>query len=176
MIRDEKLQEVLTIITDDKITQTATQDETILALGEEVLRRNIDNEAKRHYYASQRMRDAARLLIKVQELSPDENITSMAALLRPSLFDNVVEAALQNSLLKCDDDDDLRRPSYAIKMKYSLIRKLSKNWTNREMIDGEEYAVNEVIELEGDKGTCVIVVETHEILETRGKVRLFLFQ
>ncbi len=36
-------------------------------VSEEVLRRNIDNEAKRHYYASQRMRDAAFLLDKQWE-------------------------------------------------------------------------------------------------------------
>ena len=110
--------EVLTIMTGDDITDVATSDPTIIALGEEVLRRNIDNEIKRKYYSSQRMRDAARLKLKIQEKLDKE--IEMNDALRPSMFDTCAEAALEHSMLRMDDSEDLAHPSYAIKMKYSL--------------------------------------------------------
>ena len=57
------LEEVYRIIKDDECSRTAKNDVLILSLGESWLRRNIDNNEKRKYYASGRTRLCARLLI-----------------------------------------------------------------------------------------------------------------
>ena len=111
--------EVISVMTIDDITDQAINDKTILALGEEVLCRNIDNETRRMYYASQRMRDASCLLFQLKELSGEPNLTMWDAL-RPHHFENMVQGALNLAMPKFDDEDDLKSPSYAIKIKYDL--------------------------------------------------------
>ena len=113
--------EVLSIMTPDEISEVARKDECIMYLGEHVLRSNIDNESKRMYYASQRMRDSSRMLSEVRKLSGNENMTMWEAL-RPAFFDDFVSGALNLALPHMDDEEELQSPSYGIKIKYDLER------------------------------------------------------
>lgn len=61
--------EVFSIMTRDKVSKLAQNDQLIVCLGEEWLRQNFDNKANRKYYTSQRIRANSRLLIELQTAS-----------------------------------------------------------------------------------------------------------
>ena len=113
------VKEVFSIMKRDDIGAVARGDKMIVALGESWLRRNIDNKEKRKYYASQRMRLAARLLIELRTLKGDHD---MYYFLQPAHFDAFVTAALNVSLPFMDDAEELKSPSNAIKVKYDINR------------------------------------------------------
>ena len=136
LLRDEVLT-ITCIMRSDDITEVAQSDALIFALGESWLRRNIDNKVKRKYYASQRMRLNAKFLMEIRKLEhqdsklPDEASKPSKAMwdfLIPSQFDNAVRAAIQVALTYMDDEEDLRAPSNAIKLKYDLIRLVNAKW------------------------------------------------
>ena len=105
----------------DEFGEKATGDSLILSLGENWLRRNIDNDTKRMYYALQHMRGAAKLLSEVNKINGRED-TSMTKVLRPRYFDDVIQAALNYALQIIDDDEEeLKAPSNSIRIKYDLI-------------------------------------------------------
>ncbi|XP_030843815.1 uncharacterized protein LOC115924951 isoform X2 [Strongylocentrotus purpuratus] len=114
--------EVFTIMRVDEKSYIAQQDPLIIAVGESYLRRNIANETKRKYYASQRMRDCSKLLMQVRERDASMKSLDMWGLLRPTHVDLVVEASLDMAMRTMDDEEDLKSPSTAIKMKYDLER------------------------------------------------------
>ena len=119
--------EVFSVMTPDKVTEVAQKDRPIVALGESWLRRNIDNELKRKYYASQHMRHCAKLLLHAhktdnQEDKPSGNSEELWEYIRPAYMDTIVQAALDTAVRNMDDEEDLKSPSNAIKIKYDLLR------------------------------------------------------
>ena len=145
--------EVFSIMTPDRVTEIAQGDPLIIALGESWLRCNIDNKLKRKYYSSQRMRLAARFLIALRLLEKarvDHDRQSEVTVLEsepaevsdtgnqeekflwdflvPARYDDAVKAALQVALPLMDDEEDLKAPSNAIKLKYDLIRLINAKW------------------------------------------------
>lgn len=135
--------EVFPIMMRDNVTEVAQNDFLITALGESWLRRNIDNKLKRKYYASQRMRLNARLLIELRKseiedastenFKPDNQITqyknSMWEFLVTNEFDTVAKAAIQVAMPFMDDEEELKAPSNAIKLKYDIQRMINAKWS-----------------------------------------------
>ena len=88
----------------DDVSDVAKKDESIIALGESWLRRNIDNREKRRHYASQHMRLMAKVLIELQRLDGDiSSEKSFADFLKPSKFDKIIVAALECCFPYMDD-------------------------------------------------------------------------
>ena len=114
-------EEVYTIMTRDEVTQVAQQDKAIVALGNNWLRRSVGNVAKRKYYTSSKMRQAARLLIQLR-LQTNMVDADMSSFLQPNHFDDLVKAALVCSSASLEDLEDLKSPSTAIKMGYDIKR------------------------------------------------------
>ena len=113
--------EVLSIMTSDLISNTAQGDNLILLLGENWLRRNLGNKLKRKYYSSGHMRHAAKLLIFTREREGKDDL-SMWDCLRPAYMEIVIEAALDTAIRKMDDEEELKSPSNAIKIKHDIIK------------------------------------------------------
>ncbi len=121
------------------------------------------------------MRDAARLMLKVEELS-GQKMTMLEAL-RPSMFDFIVDAALEQSMLKMDDVDDLASPSFAIKIKYSLqkiahykklsaIRRLDQS--REDLISREEKdQAEEFMYILGAEWTTKVQTKAMKVLKER---------
>jgi len=108
--------EVFAIMTPDTISDIEQRDLPIVALGISRLRRNVDNKLKRKYYASQRMRLNARLLIALRK--EDARSESMWEFLVPQKFDSIAKAAITVAMPTMEDEEDLKSPSNAIKLKY----------------------------------------------------------
>ncbi|XP_052229409.1 uncharacterized protein LOC127843707 isoform X6 [Dreissena polymorpha] len=178
------LEEVYRIMKDDECSRTAKNDVLILSLGESWLRRNIDNNDKRKYYASGRMRLCARLLIalKAQQLqtkSEENEVTceTMWDFLMPSKFDDFVTASLAVSMPHMDDMEDLRAPSNAIKLKYDIRRLLNAKYAY--LLRASDVVSNEIkqckrflklMEIEwGERVTKVArtVLQTRRLTETK---------
>ena len=123
--------EVIPIMTQDDVSSTAQEDPLIRALGESWIKRNVGNKEKRPYYASARMRLAARLLLQLkaslQQKDADKEL-HLWDFLRPKYFDEVVLAALKCSFPIADDVEDLGAPSNAIKLNYDIIRIINCKW------------------------------------------------
>ncbi len=128
------LTEVYPIMTNDLISHLAQNDNTIVALGNSWIRRNISNELRRKYYASSRMRQAARLLINVRDVTKKE--AEMRSFLVPQHFDSVVRGALLTASSDYDDDEDLNSPSTAVRLSYDIKRMVNAVW-------GEAIRANE---------------------------------
>ncbi|XP_074659474.1 uncharacterized protein LOC141912157 [Tubulanus polymorphus] len=146
------LDEVFSIMTQDDIGRIAQNDRLILVLGESWLRRNFENVDKRKYYASQRMRLAARFLINLRaavnkENSPDEpeeyKQEELWELLLPKNFDAVVLAAIKTCSPYMDDEDDLMSPSNAFKLKYDLKRLINAKWATLVKQEGNDRELAE---------------------------------
>ena len=116
------VKEVFKSMNTDTVGRLARNDDMIVSLGESWLRRNIDNVEKRRYYASQRMRLAARLLQELQKLDEDEEKKTMEDYIKPGNYDHFVKGALNCCFPYMDDEDDLHSPSNAIKLKYDIKR------------------------------------------------------
>ena len=127
------LKEVFTSMKDDETGTTAKNDQMIVLLGESWLRRNIDNVEKRRHYASQRMRLSAKLLKALrarekeesQEDQPGTEEKTMEEFLSPKYFDAFVEGSLHVSVPFMDDEEELKSPSNAIKLKYDIKRMMN---------------------------------------------------
>ena len=122
--------EVFSIMASDTITRVAQSDPLIVMLGESWLRRNISNKSKRKYYTSGRMRLSARLLEHLRKLKggPKSMTMPLWKFLTPENFDLVVQAAHQVSLPDIEDEEELKSPSNAIKLKYDLTRLVNAKW------------------------------------------------
>ena len=149
--------EVFSSMTNDDISEIAKNDLLIVMLGESWLRRNISNKLKRKHYTSGRMRLAAKLLQELRRTGGDDpepisdqptgatsatstqavstTITSDATIhnsmwnyLTVTHFDNVVQAALQVALPDIEDEEELKSPSNAIKLKYDILRLVNAKW------------------------------------------------
>ena len=112
--------EVFPIMTQDSESNIAQNDHLIVALGNSWLRRNVGNKLKRKYYASSRMRQAARFLTHMCSLSNETH--DISAFLSPKYFDVATKAALLTASQSIDDEEDLLAPSTAIKVGYNLKR------------------------------------------------------
>jgi hypothetical protein len=122
------LQEVFPIMTRDDIGTVAQNDPLIVALGESWLRRSIDNEAKRKYYTSQHMRLMARLLIELRKADEKNAEKALDEFIRTKYYDALMAATIQCCMPYMDDEEDLKSPSNAIKLKYDLIRVVNAKW------------------------------------------------
>ena len=103
------------------------------------MKRNIGAKATRRYTVSSVMRLAARCLMELRDLQPDEegqkNLTWYDALV-PDQYDNIVKAVFAvcresfiEGLEELDregmDEDDLEAPSNALKLTYDIARMCS---------------------------------------------------
>ena len=132
---DEKLkEEVFKNMRNDWITKVARADPLICCLGNLSMKRNIGNKVMRKYTVSSVMRLAARCLIELRALRPDEegqkNLTWYQALV-PEGYDDMVKAVFAvcresfiEGLVEDEDvdEDDLEAPSNAIKLSYDIGR------------------------------------------------------
>ena len=138
---DDKLKnEVFKIMKNDLITRIARADPLICCLGNLSMKRNIGAKATRRYTVSSVMRLAARCLMELRDLQPDEegqkNLTWYDALV-PDQYDNIVKAVftvcrepyIEGLLDELDregmDEDDLVAPSNALKLTYDIARMCS---------------------------------------------------
>ena len=120
------LEEVFPIMTNDAATAVAKQDPLIITLGNAWLSKNIGNPLKRKYYASYHMRNSARLLINLRNLTKEPG-KAMKDYLKPCHFDDFCKATLQTASVAFDDEEDLKSPSTAIRCGFDIKR----------MIDGK---------------------------------------
>lgn len=118
--------EVFSIMKNDEISNMAQKDILIISLGNLWLLKNIGNQLKRKYYTSQRMRDAARLLINLQQQTHSK--LTLYDYLTPALFESVVKATLTTASPDFDDDEDLKAPSTAIKLGNDIKRMVGAKW------------------------------------------------
>jgi hypothetical protein len=116
------ISQVFPIMTNDNLSKIAQEDPLIVGLGNFWLRENIGNKLKRKNYTSQKMRGAARLLQNLRLKDKTESSRYIADYIKPIKFDEVAEAALQCATMDCDDDEDLKHPSAAIKIKYDILK------------------------------------------------------
>ena len=136
--------EVFPIMIKDEVGIEAQKDLLIVALGETWFRNCEDNEIKRKYYASQHMRLASKLLLNARKLAHPTNgsrNTSVGQIwdfIRLAYFEVLVKASLETSLPDIDDEDELKSPSNAIKLKYDLIRLAE----TKKLLSGIEYDKN----------------------------------
>ena len=140
---------VLSIMNQEAVSEIAQNDPLIMMLGESWLRRNVANLEKRNYYASSRMRLAAKLLQHlntlmkykemqdkngdpelVEEPSTSESVLDKAMwdFLTPEHFEDVVLSSIKCTYPNADDMEDLRAPSNAIKLKYDIQRLVNTKW------------------------------------------------
>ena len=86
--------EVFKIMTPDEVGNVAMNDSLIIMLGNIWMAKNIDNKLKRKYYTSSRMRDAARLLMNLRELSGQNQ--DMLQFIEPEFFDYVCKGCFED--------------------------------------------------------------------------------
>ena len=152
---DDKLKnEVFKNMRNDWITKVARADPLICCLGNLSMKRNIGNKVMRRYTVSSVMRLAARCLMELRDLQPDEegrkNLTWYQALV-PDQYDNMVKAVFAvcresfiEGLEELDEDvdeDDLEAPSNAIKLSYDIGRLCSIKCTMA--IDLKDHVLGE---------------------------------
>lgn len=102
----------------------ARQDGLIVALGNQWLEKNVANLLKRGKYTSQVMRLNTTNLINMRKVKPLES-NCMWDYLTPENFDVVVQGTLMTAAASMDDDDDLKKPSNAIKLGFDIKRMLN---------------------------------------------------
>ena len=99
------------------------------------MKHNVRNKLMRGQYASQKMRNAAKLLIAMRKIDPE--VETMSGFLTPDHFLTVVAATLQ---VHGGTDDNFQCPDSAIKSGYDLdemldIKERSDNlqerWSNK---------------------------------------------
>ena len=115
----------------DDVTKKAQNDLLILLLGQSWMRRSIENKEKRCNYTSQHMRLVAKMLMHLQQMSQDdgaEEHNELWAYIHPRYFENVAEAALLCSLPLMDDEEELKAPSNAIRLKHDIVRMANAKW------------------------------------------------
>jgi hypothetical protein len=118
--------DVFPVMIDDGITKTAQTDPLIVSLGNILLTRNVRNKLKQKYCTSSRMREAARLLANARTILNSD--CTMSELLKPEHFDDVAKAALITASPGFDDEEDLKSPSTAIRLRYEIKRMLNVKW------------------------------------------------
>ncbi|XP_071121847.1 uncharacterized protein [Mytilus edulis] len=142
------LKEVFPTMTVDVTSKIAQKDPIILGLGESWLRRSYDNILKRKNTASGRMRLCSRYLqilrsnkdsiiindTEKQSEKPNAQTSEtdmeipMWEFLKPEYFEKLASAALEVAMPLLDDEEELKSPSNAIKLKYDLVRMVNIKW------------------------------------------------
>ena len=118
------VQEVFSKMREDEVGLLARQDPLIIGLGNQWLEKNVGNPLKRGKYTSQVMRLNATNLLHMRTVKPLEN-NSTWDYLKPQHFDDVATATLMTAASTMDNDEDLVKPSNAIKLGFDIKRMLN---------------------------------------------------
>ena len=113
--------EVISKFIQGEVSDVAKGDPLILKIGEHTLKKNAKNALKRGRYASDRMRMAARVLIKIRE--NHQSTESWDEVLKPSNFKVIVNAVSRVAGLT-EKNDSYEHPSNALKSGH-IIKELS---------------------------------------------------
>ena len=129
---------VLPTMNQDEIFDVLKNDSVILELSSQVLKKQQDQR----YQAAQKMRGAARILKRLRAIDPDGGCTTMEEFLKPTKFDLFVQAVEEEAgLITGDDynDDNLERPSFAIKAGHDLgwMARIKRGMGVRAFRDGD---------------------------------------
>ncbi|XP_055958224.1 protein IWS1 homolog, partial [Patella vulgata] len=121
------VKEVFQIMHMDAIGKVVREDSLIIQLGNQWMEKNVGNRLKRGSYTSQILRLVGRLLINLRNIKPlpagEEQ--SLWNYLKPSHFDAIVEATLMTAAPDMDDEEDLKKPSNAVKLGFDIKRLLN---------------------------------------------------
>ncbi len=148
------LGEVLSSMREDEFTKIVKSDLLIKQLGDAWFQKSRRNKLRRKNYASDRMRRAAKFLVKMQQLDPE--VSCMSDCLKPERFEIVVTAVKAVGADKdgCDSsDDEPENPSVMIKLAEDIKRmtghKLSLGYKSYDQkMVAEATAFSHVLDLE----------------------------
>lgn len=113
--------EVFTKMKMDRVGQVAREDPLIIHLGNQWIQKNVGNKLKRGAYTSAIMRLVARMLLNLRKLKPIAD-PCMSNYLKSEHFDAVCKATILTCASQMDDEEDLLKPSNAIKLGFDLKR------------------------------------------------------
>ncbi|XP_072032945.1 uncharacterized protein [Amphiura filiformis] len=113
-VSDKLQRHVLASMQRGEVYNVLSSDPLILQYGNQILRKDVE----RKHLVSQKMRSAAKLVLKLRELDPSG--TYISDFLKPSKFDLIVEAADYLSCPDADNDDEMKKPSVPIKLGHDL--------------------------------------------------------
>jgi len=119
------VKEVFSIMRNDPVAKVARNDALICMLGNMWLQKNVGNQLNRGKYTSQVMRLAAKLLMNLRKVQPTKNNEDLCWYLHPENFESIVKATLITAASDMDDENDLAKPSNAIKLGFDLKRMLN---------------------------------------------------
>ncbi|XP_021353744.1 uncharacterized protein LOC110450516 [Mizuhopecten yessoensis] len=109
----------------DEVGTVARNDPLIVQLGNQWIQKNIGNTLKRGSYTSQIMRLVARLLLHLRKIKPLNEEPTMWNYLKPSHLDEIIKATLMTASQSVDNEEDIQKPSNAIKLGYDIKRLLN---------------------------------------------------
>ena len=127
----------------DSITTIAKNDCLIVALGDATLAKNVRNKLRRKHYASDQMRQAARLLDSARRIDGSDG--DISTFLKPSKFDIVCSAArtMATGSEDADDEgDEMTHPSSSTRIGF-VLKKLISFKQSRALKDGDAAHVKE---------------------------------
>lgn len=113
--------EVFTKMKMDNVGKLARQDHLIIHLWNQWMQKNVGNKLKRGAYTSAIMRLVARLLLNLRKLKPLPN-RYMSNYPTSGHFDTLCHAIIITSASNMDDEEDLLKPSNALKLGFDLKR------------------------------------------------------
>ena len=116
---EQLIEEVFTVMQKDEIWQICRSNELIISLGNLWMEKNVSHKLKRGRLTSQIM----RLLDSIRKETKTNY--SMSDYLKPFFFNDVVRATLLTAGVAEDCNEDLRRPSNAVKLEYDIKRMIS---------------------------------------------------
>ena len=122
--------EVFTIMKDDRISREAKTDPIIITLGNEWMIQNIGNRLMRKHYVSYVMRLVARLKIQLNQITTPSKGTRLEHYLAPCYFDQVSKAAFLVAKQDSTNEEKLEAPSNLLKLSYYLKRVASIKLAN----------------------------------------------
>jgi hypothetical protein len=111
------IKKVIGTMNDDQTSLTVRNDSLICKLGGKLLARAGKNKLTRERYASQRMREVARMLKDIRAI--DSDITCLSDCIKPTKFEKVVEAVKATAGYD-EDGQSYKAPSLALKIGYSM--------------------------------------------------------
>jgi len=115
--------EVFQIMNLDEVGKVVREDPLLIQLGNQWMQKNVDNKLKRGSYTSQILRLCGRMLLNLRKIKPlKDSKVSLWDYLKPEYFEALVEATIMTATPSIDDEEELEKPSNAVKLGYDIKR------------------------------------------------------
>ncbi|XP_063061964.1 uncharacterized protein LOC134454738 isoform X2 [Engraulis encrasicolus] len=132
---NQMLWKVISVMTQDDITDTIKRDPSIIKMGEHLYNK-VGSDPSKHQYIRQKLREVGRLLLYSKEVG---HLKTMSDFVIPANFPHVVSAVRHVSGFSAEKNN-FRIPSLALKLGHSL-KKIADIIECEAMISGEKETV-----------------------------------